>query len=494
MVSIGFYHKQFLFFFGIFGILAGLGYLVEEQTGEAAGRPLQIPPGRNQVVLDVLDQGRVRIEGTEVAGVVQFGRKRDAFSYLLLEQLGSVIPELTIRLNWPRPVKAAEANARAIIIHNPTTTWRVTWEDPTTLVYTLTELEPAASVSLLVELPKGVVLPSPAQRLFGTIRTLPQTVWLTFGLVLPLATVVILLIVLAQTIRLRRGSETDRILPTPPPSLRPAVVSALVDGHVSARTLAATLFDLAERDYLDIGREGQSYIFTKRRRLLSQADSKDLTSFEAALLAKLFPAGEAQSNKDDVRVRIGSTLFSRKVAEVYLGIYDAVTEAGYFYENPSTIHGSYRMTGLALFFVSLLGFGFGVWLFNDPPTPLLFWLGMMVSSLAVIGIAPHLSGYTARGLATRRAWLAFRNYLKDTSSVSFAAEREEDFFQYLPYAIALGAEVEWSRRFLKAPFRLPDWYSSADRVVRLEDFVNDLFPIVGYLARELAAVKEPTLS
>jgi hypothetical protein len=494
VISISFYRRQFGFFLALVGLGMGIGYLALNQTSLATGRPLQLPLGRDTVTLAVQDYGRVSLEGSEVSGVVRFAPTKDDFSYLLLDGLDHAIDNLTVTVTWPRPVAINEADVNALLVHTVPAPWSWKWIDDQTLTYHFTKLDPSATVSLLVTLPKNVVAPSLTQKLFGTIRSLPHVVWLSFALVLPLLSLGILCLLLFLQGRKHRQPKIGRIRDLPPDTLAPAAVSALLDGHVSARALAATLFDLARRDYLDIGRTGKSYVFTKRRRLLSPAGGHDLLPFELALLEKLFPAAAAQVSEEDMRVRIGSSLFSKKVASMYLGIYEIVTARGFFHQNPSLIQGTYRLAGLFLFFIGLLGFGLGVALFSDAPTPILLWVGMMVSALIIVNLSPRITNYTTSGLAAREQWLAFRNYLAEAQPITFTMQTQEDFFRYLPYAMAMGIEVEWARRFLTAPFRLPDWYSSEARVAGLEDFVNDIFPMVGFLARELAAVKEPTLS
>ena len=426
MISIGFYHKQFFFFLAMAGLLIGIGYISLQQTSQASGRPLTLPAGRESVIMAIGDHGKVVIDDIEVGGVVRFGRGQDEFSYLLLDQLDHAINQLTVTLRWPRPIQPDQATVRAIIVHTEPVPWTWRWVDSQTLVYQLSNIDPAATVSLFVDLPKGAILPSWTQRVFGTIESLPHVIWLSLALILPLMTLLMLGVILIIQARKERFSRTRESSPILPDQLPPALVSALVDGHVSARSLAATLFDLTRRDYLDIGRDKDSYTFTKRRRLLKDQISNELRPFESSLLQKLFPAASAQVSQEDVRVRIGSSLFSKQVAQIYLGVYDEVTGRGYFHTNPSAVQAGYRSAGLALFFLGLIGFGFGITLFANAPTPLLFWVWMIISALSIVRVAPRISNYTTSGLARRRDWLAFRNYLQATDSVDFRLQNQED--------------------------------------------------------------------
>lgn len=496
MISIGFYRRQFVFFVLLASLLFGIGWLVSNQQSEAAGRPVVFNPDttRSQLEIILKDQGRAVIAGVETSGVIHFLRDYDEFRYLLIDEPMTHLDEVVVRMGLPRPLSSAAVESWVIITHNESVSYQTAVIDPTTIEYHLFDLGPGATVTLVAELPKGTVLPSVAQRLFGTIRSLPHVIWLTLALILPFVSLLVLGSILFGRVRQERFFETNDERPTPPELLPPAVVTALVSGRVSARAIGATVLDLASREYLEIGSHEQTYTFTKRRELLGRQTTRPLAEFEQALVLKLFAEKAPQTDLTDVRVRIGTSLFSREVAQIYAGVYDRVTEQGYFLRNPLAVQGTYRLFGLALFFLGLFGFGFGTVFFSEAPTPLLFWVGMIISALIIISLAPHLPSYTNSGLRMREEWLKFRNYLESQKPISYAAVNQEQFYTYLPYAVALGVEVEWAGRFIEEPFHLPDWYLSKTPLIRLEDFANDLFPMVGFLARELAAAKIPTLS
>ncbi len=497
MVSLGIYHRQFFFFLGLFGIVFAIGWTITNQTSVASiARPVSIVGTTDQpaIAIDLADRGIATIDGTQVGRLVQFGVDQDEIRYVLLDQPVVEFNDLLVTMTFPRVVDQKAIHATALVIHDPETTWRAVWQSDQTLAYQFKNVGPGATITLVVQLPKGVILPSFRQRLFGEINSLPQIIWLALGIFLPLTALVLLVFVFGVDLRRRWSEHVSQVRAHPPDNLPPAVVGALLEGRVSTRALAATLVDLARRNYLEIRSHDGTYTFTKRRRLLSEDRANLLEPFEAALLTKIFVPNEVQSTTQAVQIRIGNSLFSQKVAEVYLDIYDEVTRRGYFYKNPSAIHGTYRITGLVLFFFGILGFGFGAIYFSNPPTPLLFWVGMIVAALVVIALAPEMPNHTPFGLRQRQEWLAFRNYLTSQRSISYGAQMSQEFFLYLPYAIALGVEVEWAGRFIDAPLQLPDWYSSPASVARWEDFVNDLFPMVGFLAHELMTAREPTLS
>lgn len=495
MVSIGIYSRQFLFFVGLTALLIGMTVVIRSQTSEAAGRPIAIPTTTQTMAVDLYleDTGKVRLDNYQVPGTVSFLKDYDELRYLLVDQADAYLDRLQVTVHFPRSIQSDAVRASAIVVHDTSTTWEVTTSE-NSVVYEVKNLGPTATLTLVTQFPKDIVLPSLSQRIFGTITSLPQIIWLTLALILPLLALIILAIVLAPQLRQRMARLGSEAQPTPPENLLPAVVTALVEGHVSARAIAATLLDLARRNYIEIGSHDGTYTFTKKRRLLeSQTTGNDLASFERVLLSKIF-AEAPQASEEDIRVRIGHRLFSQKIASVYLAIYEEVTRLGYFVENPSVVSGSYRLAGLGIFFVGILGFVLGAVFFANPPTPLLFWAGTILASLVVIAIAPRMPAHTTLGIHKRREWLRFKNFLKDSAPIDYRGQTQQEFFTYLPYAVALGAEADWSSRFMASPFQLPQWYVPAANVARWEDFFQDMFPIVGFLAHELAAVKEPTLS
>ncbi len=494
MISFGFFYRQFFFFAAVIGLLAGAGWVVTSQRSQAsASRPIRIESSSSaQIDLTLADYGMAQIGSEPVKNVIDFLPDHDELRYLLLDNTDAQVGNLTVNVHFPRTVDASLVTARAIIIHNATASFTTQWLDQQTLVFSIPAITPGTTLTLEVLLPKGIITPSLPQQLFGRVENLPQVIWLVLAIVLPLVTLMILGLLVWANLR-ERWSTTTEQRPTPPDDLTPAVAGVLVDGRVSARTIGATLLDLARREYIDIGSVGDSYTFTKRRRLLDLTSAVDLQPHEQALLGKIFADGP-QSTQENIQIRIGSSLFSKKVAEMYLTMYEAATRLGYFHQNPSVTQGSYRLAGLGLFFLGVIGFGFGAAFFGDAPMPLLFWVGTIVAALVVIAVAPHMPVHTTAGIRQRRRWIAFRNYLANPQEIDYTSQTQEQFFAFLPYAVALGVEVEWARRFLRAPFRTPDWYTTKSPLGGLEEFVNDIFPIVGYLAREMAAVKDPTLA
>jgi hypothetical protein len=260
---------------------------------------------------------------------------------------------------------------------------------------------------------------------------------------------------------------------------------------MSGRLLAATLVDLAEREFLIIRPDGRSFTFGQRRVTSRTAPTPtDLAGFEQTLIEKLFLPRTVRSSQADIDVRLGHRLFSRKIASIYLKVYDQLTTLGYFTENPEFVWQRYRSIGLLLLSVALAGFTATLAFMPPPKFPLVSWVGMMVASVLILRGAPHLPRRTRRGIEALREWLAFRRWLALPEPLT-GNDASTTYRRWLPYAIALGVEVEWTRRLGDAIIEPPNWLVTSVAYVSIDDFARQLFPIVGYVGTQFAAVRDP---
>ena len=70
--------------------------------------------------------------------------------------------------------------------------------------------------------------------------------------------------------------------------------------------------------------------------------------------------------------------------------------------------------------------------------------------------------YTKLGAQERAKWLGFKNYLQTAERFRMDVEQVETFSKYLPYAIALGVETKWAKRFEDMNVNRLEWFRSQD--------------------------------
>ena len=68
--------------------------------------------------------------------------------------------------------------------------------------------------------------------------------------------------------------------------------------------------------------------------------------------------------------------------------------------------------------------------------------------------------YTDLGAQERAKWLGFKDYLQTAERFRLDEEKVETFSKYLPYAIALGVETQWAKRFENMNVDRLKWFRS----------------------------------
>jgi hypothetical protein len=280
---------------------------------------------------------------------------------------------------------------------------------------------------------------------------------------------------------------------TPPTELPPALVGVLLTGTIGSREISATIIDLARRNYLHIFTDGEDFSFGRGKALESEK-IYELRKYERLLLAKIFPDQSAKSSLEDINVQLGKQLFSRKMAQVFLEIYNEVSEYGYFSQNPGLAHQKYRIFGLSMFFIGLSGFALNAVINSDMPYLLFLWFGTIIASVFIITLAKKMPTLTEKGKQARLSWLGFRSYLVSKNQKnSLSDELNNPYSDYLPYAIVLNSEVDWTKKFLKSVFAKPGWFDSGIQISTIEDFANSVFPLIGYISHNLIVSRTPVI-
>ncbi len=222
-------------------------------------------------------------------------------------------------------------------------------------------------------------------------------------------------------------------------------------------------------------------------------NSPELKKFEKILLSKIFEPNHYKSTNEDVEMRVGRHIFSRKIADVYLNIYNEAMDLGYFIKNPVLVHLRWKYTGIALFFAGLLGFTLTAIFAPDPKFTLFFWAGEMAAAAVIVQLSGLMPVRSVVGTTTLRKWLEFRRYLCHNRPIQHSPTAGDEFNRLLPYAVVFGVETEWTRRFYDEYYSKPNWYEGDDMVMTLEAFVAGFFPIIDYIGESLAKSHEPTV-
>ncbi len=353
-----------------------------------------------------------------------------------------------------------------------------------TIQYDINNVSAHATVTVVAKLPSGTVTPNLITKLQAEAQKTKYSFWLWSAIILPTITLILMIIFLVYQQKRQKVDQPKTETTQPPMAIPPSVVGALFNQKVGPREIASTLLDLAQRGDIVIIDGENGFSFGKGR------FDQRLLAFEKILLSKIFKEN-LSSNRQDIEKRLNDHFYSKKMSMVTSGIYALATRLGYFKIDPQKSLLKYRLIGILCFLIAVAGFVLSLVKFTEPPFAIFLWVGMMISALIISLVAGHLPIRTIIGQEVLSNWLAFRRYLSDPTPFPFSENNQDVFQKYLPYAIVLDCESAWARRFENHNFIIPEWFFTEKTGLGLEDFCLSLFPIISYVGRSLAAIREP---
>ena len=434
---------------------------------------------------DLEENGTLVLKDSQIEEAIQPRSDFDEMRLIVLNEPSETYEYVKIVINLPKKVIRLIGEPKTIAVHgaSPLSAELVGGDK---LVYEAQSVGQTSTVTITAKFPKGYFSLPVSEEIVRAISSIPGMIWLIGGIIFPpLALIVFLSVLFGSRFRLFRQSVSGYVS-NPPSNIPPALSSVLIYGRVGPRVIMSTLVDLAQRGYIDIYNRKADFVVyrkdDKRRSLVG------LKNFEKILLEKIFLPRQKAVGSMDVEARVDRHLFSRKVSLMYLSLYDDAQDLGYFDESPARVHLRYRMIGIILFYLGLLGYLIFAIYAPDPKFVLFFWIAIIIMGALTIKFSPQLTGFSKMGQSARAKWLRFRNFL---SSSQIIKGHDELFEQYLPYAMALGVEVEWASRFVESNFIPPKWYDISSRIGGIEDFAKSFIPVIDYLGDSLNISSEP---
>lgn len=496
MLSFGIYKKQLLFYLILLPLLVLAGFWIKNQFSSASVTNVSTPTSSNNYVVDVeiKKNAQVLINGQVTKKLLHIGEDYDLFRYLAAEEEGTYIESIEITVHLPEGAKKNEIKPVIYAVHGVGSS-DFYQSDDQTIIYQASNLSPNASFTVTAQLPSGLVEFPFWSRFAYELTNMNVYWWLIISAIPFILVLFYLLLVIHQTLSDWKLPDIKEMDQTPPSNLPVAELAILTEGKVTNRAIAAILVDLAQRNYLNIIAKDGDFSFGKRKPLDFQAieNSPDLKSYEKILLEKIFSSEKIASGQKDILFRISHHIFSRKIARVYIEIYQAAQDKGFFSKDPVQRYRHFRIFGLVLFFLGFFGLIAGVILAIEPKFFLIFWLMLMMTSLLINKLAPNMPIKSDYGRKELLKWLRFKNYLTSPELIESNRVGSKLYEKYLPYAIALDCEVEWAKRFLNTNFMVPDWYISMSPAVIIEDFTRGLYPIIGSVSKTLTLSREPII-
>jgi uncharacterized protein (TIGR04222 family) len=235
--------------------------------------------------------------------------------------------------------------------------------------------------------------------------------------------------------------DGDRVSFASPDGVLPGQIGTVVDERVDPADLAATVVDLAVRNYLWVLEVDGDWQLVRR----NPADDA-LTDYERVVLATLLPQGAEQVALSGLRPQLGP---------VRAAMYADVVARNWFTHRPDQERSRWAMIGAGLV---VFGIAATVVLALTAGHALL-GLAFVIGGIGLIVGARWMPARTRRGSLLLQQIRGLLSYLRTTEAASIPdADRELVFSRSLPYAVALGDTEHWLRTFGGASLY---WYEGA---------------------------------
>jgi hypothetical protein len=409
---------------------------------------------------------------------------RDQIFIKIFQEIPDPIYNVSVSFSLPTNdmTEGLTGNAFAISgVSNPKTTVH-----NNTVVYSAEYAAPGSLFTVSASWPKRVLSLTKIQEIRLYLTNLEVLPWLTLGILLPIIGLSMLLLLYRRQ-RLDRVPVTS-ILDRPPSQLSAMLVGVLVQKKIHPRVIVALLVELCRRGYIVIVERTGQYYLSQRKPF-----DEHLTSWERNILEELFP-DHGKLATEGLQEITDSSLFSPKVRDAFGQVYQIITEQNFFLENPHLTRVKYKLFGLALYFTSAIGL---LWVAIVGASPYLSIPlgGTMLVSFLIIRLTPKLVRYSESGIATRRDWISFGNFLGLKEPLPLESTRNHTFELYLPYAIALNKTKEWAERFDRSSTTIikPDWFITYKESSTTQ-FVEDITELTDSISKTITTLRGPLVS
>ena len=251
----------------------------------------------------------------------------------------------------------------------------------------------------------------------------------------------------------------------PPDQLTPGEVGTLVDNSADMRDITATIVDLAVRGYMVIEEHqkdsmlglmhSKDYNFILQK---GRADWTALKPHEQVMMSGFFTLGTVgeTTSMSSLQNRFYTNLPGLKNC-----IFDSLVEHGYYRRRPDSVRTFYIGAGVVVGF--LLVYGGRLVASSMGMAPAAFIIAGIVSGGIICAFGWFMPAHTEQGTRTLEGVLGFEDFLDHVEADRFnrTIKTPQMFEKFLPFAMALGVEKNWSKAFQGIMTEPPNWYRGA---------------------------------
>ena len=269
-----------------------------------------------------------------------------------------------------------------------------------------------------------------------------------------------------------QAAEMTGVVTEPPRGISPGVTDELLnDVDVfhnldQPRAVLATLMDMVRRGVLDLTETGDPTLQGKTDWVFRRGAQfgSATRAFEKCLIT-ILELDRAQ----ECRLSEFNSKFSGYLRWIAAAFKDELVQGGYY--SAWLVQARQRFMRSP---VPLLALGLGsLFLLTWAPfylaprvvlqfgTPYLIPIACLIAGIAFRVIGAKITSLTPRGAETAMRLAAFKRYLEHVDQYADLESITDQFDRYLPYAIALGVERIWIRKFAAVNTPAPTWYVRA---------------------------------
>ncbi len=248
----------------------------------------------------------------------------------------------------------------------------------------------------------------------------------------------------------------------PPDQLTPGEAGTLIDNSADMRDITATIVDLAVRGYMVIEEHQKDrmlgLVHDKDYNFILKKDRSEwakLKPHEQVLLNGFFTAGTVD---ETISMSSLENHFYKNLPDIKSRIFESLVTHGYYRRRPDSVRASYVGIGVVVGFLciwggnavgSSLGMAF-----------LTFTIAGVLTGGVICAFGWFMPAHTEQGARAMEGVLGFEDFLNHVESDRFnrMIKTPEMFEKFLPFAMALGVEKNWSKAFQGILTQPPDWY------------------------------------
>jgi uncharacterized membrane protein YgcG len=248
----------------------------------------------------------------------------------------------------------------------------------------------------------------------------------------------------------------------PPDQLTPGEAGTLVDNSADMRDITSSIVDLAVRGFLVIEEHQKDrmlgLVHDKDYNFILKKDRSEwskLKPHEQVLLNGIFSAGTVG---ETVSMSSLENRFYKNLPDIKNRIFESLVTHGYYRRRPDSVRASYVGIGVVIGVLSVWG-GSSI-ASSLGMAPLTFIIAGILSALVICAFGWFMPAHTEQGARAMEGVLGFEDFLNHVESDRFnrTIKTPEMFEKFLPFAMALGVEKNWSKAFQGIMTQPPDWY------------------------------------